>query len=183
VAHTTTGMAGDALREGDDARERHAALFEHVMGRIFRYFRRAVWDRDEAEDLAQETLLRLERSLLDRAYDPTRSFNTWMWMKAHSVYVDWCRKRSNRPNALPDGYEQAGETDGVRAADERHDAQRALRAVARELGDEAYECFLLYYQGGLTHAEVAEVLGRNRKTIAARLDDAHRVIDRVLGRA
>ena len=56
-----------------------------------------------------------------------------------------------------------------------------LVLVVQDLGDEIYEVFCLYYQGGLTQAEIAEALDRDRKTVRKRLRQAHTHIDRLLG--
>src|SRR5262245_12602249 len=93
---TTTGIAGAAAGAG----AAHAALFERVLERVYRYFRKTVWDAGEAEECAQRLLLELARSLKEGRYDPARSFNAWLWMKAHSVFVDWCRERGRRLEPL-----------------------------------------------------------------------------------
>jgi len=171
----TTELAGDALRETRSANERHAALFERVAGRIYRYFVKTVWDRNEAEELAQRTLVELERSLREKSYDPARSFNAWLWLKAHGVFQQWCRERATKKTVPL-------EEPLVRPAppDDKLDAEHVLRELQRRLGDECYEVFVLYYEGGLSQTEVAEAVGRDRKTVAARLRQAHALIEEML---
>jgi RNA polymerase sigma factor (sigma-70 family) len=171
----TTELAGDALRETRSSDERHAALFERVASRIYRYFVKTVWDRNEAEELAQRTLLELEKSLREKSYDPARSFNAWLWLKAHGVFQQWCRERATK-RTVPLVEAPAAPAD----AERRLDAEHVLREVQRRLGDECYEVFVLYYEGGLTQAEVAEAVSRDRKTVAARLRQAHELIGELL---
>lgn len=90
-APETTELAAAAL--GEHAGAARAALFERVLGRVHRYFFRVIGDPDQAEECAQETLLLLERSLHEARYEAGRSFNTWIFLKAHQVYVAWCRRR------------------------------------------------------------------------------------------
>jgi len=176
----TTGIARAAALEPPGDGAAHAALFERVVERIHRYFKKMVFDAGEAEECTQRALLALERSLREGRYDPARSWNAWMWMKAHSVFVDWCRERGRRHEPLPDeALPAAG--DDIRRIDERLDAEAVLRAVERRLGTETYEIFVLRYQGGLTMEEVAETVGRDRKTVAARLKAAHALAERLLG--
>jgi RNA polymerase sigma factor (sigma-70 family) len=183
--HTTTQLAAAAMRDGTPAaRVAHAALFERVVERIHRYFRRLVGG--DADDCVQRTLLLLEESLRSKAYDADRSFNTWMWLKAHTVYAQWCRDRGRAPKALPevDGQPQTIDDQDPALARERElDAATVLEAIRTRLGDETHEAFVLYYEGGLTQAEVAATLGRDRKTVAKRLAEAHALIDRMLGQA
>ncbi len=173
----TTELAGDALRETRSSNERHAALFERIASRIYRYFVKTVWDRNEAEELAQRTLVELERSLREKSYDPARSFNAWMWLKAHGVFQTWCRERATRKTAPLD-------SDPIIPVpahrDEKLDAEHILRELQRRLGDETYEVFVLYYEGGLSQTEVAEAVGRDRKTVASRLRQAHALIEELI---
>jgi RNA polymerase sigma factor (sigma-70 family) len=171
----TTELAGDALRETRSANERHAALFERVAARIYRYFVKTVWDRNEAEELAQRTLVELERSLREKSYDPARSFNAWMWLKAHGVFQQWCRERATKKMAPLE------DVISVPSKHERTlDAEHVLKELQRRLGDECYEVFVLYYEGGLTQTEVAEAVCRDRKTVASRLRQAHELIEELL---
>jgi RNA polymerase sigma factor (sigma-70 family) len=177
----TTELAGEAYRETRAARERHAELFERITARIYRYFAKQVWDAHEAEELAQRTLLELERSLRERSYDPARSFNAWMWLKAHTVFAQWCRDRARRRAALEGGPTAAATlTNATDAVDARLDAEKVLREIQSRLGEETYEVLVLVYEGGLTQAEVADAIGRDRKTIAARLREARDLAQKLL---
>jgi len=181
---TTTELAAEVMRRGTGAaRLEHAALFERILARMHRYFRKTVWRADVADDLVQETIVLLERSLRDGKYDPDRSFNTWMWLKAHTVFAQWCRRQERergRRVPLEPEHENRPGPDPAATTEERLDKDRVLRAVQEEIGDEAYEIFCLYYAGGLTQAEVSEATGRDRKTVREKIRAAHRVIDRLL---
>lgn len=177
--HVTTHLAGQALNESPGRNTQRALLFERIVGRIYRYFRKRVWNAEAAEDLAQQTLLVLECSLRDGSYDPGRSFNTWMWLKAHTVYAQYCRERQRAPITTAEVPEQPAADPATEVAD-KLDAKAVLQALERELGSETYTCFLLYYQGELTHGEVAEVVGRARKTVAQRIGEAQRFCQRFI---
>ncbi len=176
----TTELAGDAFHEPLSERARHAALFERIAERIYGYFRRTVRDATEAEELAQRTLVELERTLRDRSYDPARSFNVWMWLKAHTVYAQWCRERGKRAEELEAEAVPERSPPGEQAVDARLDAEKVLLEVRRRLGDETYEILALCYEGGLTQVEVAEAVGRDRKTVATRLREARALAARLL---
>lgn len=173
----TTELAGEAYRESADASRRHAQLFEPIAARIYRYFSRTVWDPHEAEELAQRTLVELERSIREKSYDPARSFNAWMWLKAHTVFAQWCREREKRSEPLT--AEPIAAKDG--SVDAKLDAERVLREVHLRLGDETYEVLVLAYEGELTQVEIAEAIGRDRKTVAARLAQARALALSLLG--
>jgi RNA polymerase sigma factor (sigma-70 family) len=198
MAHTTTDLAASARRSsGDEARAMRAALYERVLGRIHAYFRKVVFDAGQAEECLSRTLLELERSL-DAApearggYDPARSFNAWMWLKAHTVFAQWCREREREGRAEPGPgarvrprLEPLGDRDPAAPptdVDRRLDAEAVLREVERRLGRETHEAFVLYYAGDLTQQEIAEMLGRDRGTVARRIAEAHALNDVLLGK-
>lgn len=179
--NTTTKLAAEAMRTGAPASKiAHAALFERIIERTHRYFLRMVRDSNEADDCLQQTLVLLEQSLVQKKYEPGRSFNTWMWLKAHTVWAQWCRSREKRMASLPDE-ELIGVGSGdVEASERAMDAKEVLEQVRTRLGEETYEAFVLYYDGGLTQAEVAVAIDRDRKTVRKRLGEAHELIDRLL---
>lgn len=188
--HTTTQLAADAMRSGSQAaRLAHGLLFERVLERVHRYFRRMIRDATEAEDCLSRTIVLLEESLRSNKYDPGRSFNAWMWLKAHTVYAQWCREREKRPAQLEVEVpgervvaRRSSEDDGVGARERALDAAHVLEQVAARLGPEVYECFVLYYEGGLTQEEVATAVERDRKTVRKRIAEAHALIDELLGK-
>lgn len=173
-APRTTELAAAAL--GESAGAARAELFERVLGRVHRYFFRVIGDPDEAEECAQETLLALERSLHEARYDAGRSFNTWIFLKAHQVFVAWCRRRERDARPLPPHLERAPSDDERDQVDRRLDARALLAAVAAELGPETLETFVLRYEGGLTLEQVAEATGCERRTVSRRLARAHELI-------
>jgi RNA polymerase sigma-70 factor (ECF subfamily) len=175
VGKKTTELAAEA---GDATGQ--ALLFERVLGRIHRYFFRLVAQPDQAEECVQETLLLLHRSLCEGTYQPGRSFNTWVFMKAHRVWVDWCRARAREQDREPPP-PQPREPDPAQAVESRLDAQALLATLAERLGPETYEAFVLRYEGGLGLAELAEALDCNRRTISRRLERAHALFDELRG--
>jgi RNA polymerase sigma-70 factor (ECF subfamily) len=176
-------MAAAAAAEPRHESARHSVLFERVLERVYRYFKKMVRDPAAAEECAQQALLQLEASLREGTYDPGCSFNTWLWIKAHSVFVNYCREHARRPAPLGEAEPAApAAADPCARVDERLDAAAILERVEREVGTEAYEIFVLRYQGGLTLEEVAETVGRDRKTVAGRLRAVHAKIDRLLGK-
>jgi len=194
----TTRMAGLAARsQATDAAERRGDVIERVMERVLASFERLLRDPAAAEDCAQRTLIALERSLREGKYDPARSFNAWIWVKAHSVFADWCRERGRRMDPLPEEEAAllaplAAGTPVPKAArasreaetvERRLDAETLLRAVEERLGAETASAFLLRYEGDLSLDEVAEALGRDRRTVTKRIEAAHRLMDRLLGAA
>jgi RNA polymerase sigma factor (sigma-70 family) len=176
-------MAGDAGQGGEQGRALRGELFERIFERIHRYFLKLIYDPQSVDDCLQQTLLRLERSLQEGTYDPRQSFNRWMWIKAHSVYVDYCRSRSRAAGALAEGdAEQAVSAAGHESAvDGKLDLKVVLLRMREELDTETFETFVLRYDQSLSITEVAKLTGRDRKTVRKHLERAVRFAKGLLG--
>ncbi len=171
----TTYLAGQALG-GAEQRSLRAALFERILDRIHRYFARLVFDPHGVEDCLQQTLLALERSLQEGSYDPQQSFNRWMWIKAHSVYVDYCRARARAPGTLPsDDDGVAVRPDGAAGVEAKLDAHALMSVLRKKLAPEDLECFTLFFGEDQTVTDIAALVRMDRKTVRKRIDAARRV--------
>jgi RNA polymerase sigma-70 factor, ECF subfamily len=76
------------LRRGDlDAL---AALVQRYQHRLYRYLLRLVRQRAEAEDLFQQTWLRVASQI--RRFDPRRNFDPWLFTLARNLAIDHLRR-------------------------------------------------------------------------------------------
>jgi RNA polymerase sigma-70 factor (ECF subfamily) len=145
------------------------ALVERYQGRLLNFFlRNGV--KDHAEDLVQETFMRLYRNR-HRAR-PLARFTTFIHTLAHHAWVDHLRKQNRRArllSLLTREHERA-DHQSSRQAPDRIDAARMLDALTP---DHRAAVVLVVYQG-LSHAEAAEALGVPEGTIKSRLHHAIR---------
>src|SRR6202522_4683629 len=98
------------LRRGDlDAL---STLLTRYQNRLYRYLLRMVRQPAEAEDLFQQTWLRVAEKI--QQYDPRRSFEAWLFTLARNLAIDHLRRV--RPESLdePIGDSAAGETAATR---------------------------------------------------------------------
>jgi RNA polymerase sigma factor (sigma-70 family) len=95
------------LRRGDlDAL---SALLTRYQNRLYRYLLRLVREPAEAEDLFQQTWLRVAEKI--RQYDPRRNFEAWLFTLARNLAIDHLRRI--RPESLD---QPAADTAGESAA-------------------------------------------------------------------
>ncbi len=71
------------LRRGD--LEALSALLTRYQNRLYRYLLRLVRDRAEAEDLFQQTWVRVAEKILQ--FDPRRSFEPWLFALARNLAI------------------------------------------------------------------------------------------------
>ena len=84
---------------GDPAAFRTLATLH--TGPIMSYAQRILQDRAEAEDVAQETLLRLWKDAA--RYEPTAKVSTWLHRIAHNLCIDRLRARRDKSDGDAEG--------------------------------------------------------------------------------
>ncbi len=159
------------LRRGDP--EALAALLARYQNRLYRYLLRLVRDPATAEDLFQQTWLRVVQNI--RRYDPRRSFEAWLFSVARNLAIDHLRRY--RPESLdetlPAGNRAA---DLVPTADpgalERVLAVERATLLAEALGElpAIYrEVLTLRFEEEMTLEEIATMLDAPPSTVKTRL--------------
>jgi RNA polymerase sigma-70 factor (ECF subfamily) len=163
-----------ALQDGDlDA---FRVLYERHHRGVFAFVLRSVGDPSTAEDLLQETFVRVFATR--RAYRPLASFRTWLYTIARHLVIDRIRRRR-----APGDPAEEGAVDAVVDPD----ASPHQRAEARELGERLEraierlppaqrEVLLLSRVAGLGHEEIAQVTGVSPGAVRVTL---HRALDRL----
>src|SRR5215831_14884709 len=70
-------------------------LFDRHAGSVYGFLVRRLGDTALAEDLYQETFLRLHRAR--RSYDPSRPLRAWLFAIVHNLLADTRRTQRRRP--------------------------------------------------------------------------------------
>jgi RNA polymerase sigma-70 factor (ECF subfamily) len=148
-------------------------LIEQYQHRLLRYLTYLSGNRELAEDLFQETWIRvLERG---HQYDGRHEFSTWLYAVARNLTLDYLRKK--RPLSL-DGLMEDEEHAPLEPADTRPMAwevmqqqEQAERVNAALVGIpvEYRETVMLRFQEGLALDEIAAVTGAPLGTVKSRL--------------
>lgn len=131
-------------------REALEALVEQYYPKIYQYIYYRVSNREMAQDLTQETFLKLVKSI--RRYQPTASFSTFLYRIAHNTVID--SYRVSHPTENIDLVEDAVSESDMQDTEQRLD----VASVLAKLPEEQQECMILYYYQQLTYREISEVL-------------------------
>jgi RNA polymerase sigma-70 factor, ECF subfamily len=132
---------------------------------VWRFLRRLLGDAATAEDITQETFLRVHRRLPDYAF--RSSFTAWVFRIAHNAGVDELRARARRDRLVPAlaaSPSTAPATTG-RAGEARVELEAALATLPVDLR----EALLLIEVLGLRYAEAATVLSVPVGTVKSRV--------------
>ena len=167
-------------------RESDGAAFEELFRRhrlsLTAFFRKLCREADFAEDLFQETFLRLWTAR--ERYEPTAKFASYLYTVARNVWYNERGRRARRPaeasGEAPPGQDRLSALELARA-DERQLPEAVLEA--RELRRRLDECldgideklrtvFVLSHFGGLKYAQISQQLHVPVGTVKYRLDEA-----------
>ncbi len=141
------------------------AAFEQLILRhqqvVWRTAYRMVGDYHAAEDLAQETFLRVFRAA-DR-YKPTAAFRTYLYRIVVRLCLDHLRKRPPAPGA---GLSQLAEptVPVEQQAEQSEQAGMVQQAVACLPPKQRWAVVLRYYEG-LSSREIADVMQTTAKAV------------------
>ena len=153
-AQDTALLSAYANGDADAARD----LARRIVPRILGYATRLLGDPAEAEDVAQEVMLRLWRAAPTwRAGEA--QVTTWAYRVAVNLCTDRLRaKKLRRSDALDDVAEP--EDGGVTAVDGMIEADRqaALTRALADLPDRQRQAVILRHIEGLANPEIAAIL-------------------------
>lgn len=162
----------ERLRRGDlDAL---AVLVQRYQHRLYRYLLRLVRQPAEAEDLFQQTWLRVAGQI--RRFDPRRNFDAWLFTLARNLAIDQLRRL--KPDSLDEWDEREFELTPAALRDSDAPAIDALIArersefvaVAVEKLPVIYrEVLALRFEEEMKLEEIAEVLDAPLSTVKSRL--------------
>lgn len=162
-------------REGDiDAFE---VLVDQYQLRLFRFCLRTLGDRQDAEDVVQDTLVQAWKSM--NALVEPAAFGTWIYRLASNRCTDVLRKRVSRPAQAYDPEDMSLHADGSASVERTVEARSALErfsVVLATLSSEQRVTWVLYQMEGLSYAEVAETLGISEGSVRGRIHRARLAI-------
>lgn len=146
-------------------------VFDRHAGAAFSLAYRMCGRRALAEDVVQEAFLSLWRS--GARYDRGRgSVRSWVLRAVHNRAIDAFRREAATVSRdIPDdgitGALSAGERIDLEV--ERRDDARLVRSALAELPADQRRVIELAYFGGLSHGQIAEVLGLPAGTVKGRM--------------
>ena len=152
-------------------------LIEQYQHRLLRYLVYLAGNRELAEDLFQETWIRvLERG---HQYDGKHEFSTWLYAVARNLTIDYLRKKSPLSlDGMIDGLMEDERHAPFEPADTRpmawqvvqqHEQAERISAALISIPAEYRETVVLRFQEGLALEEIATVTGAPLGTVKSRL--------------
>lgn len=146
-----------------------AVLVEYNLKLIYRYALRMTRDVEDAEDITQETFVKLWRNL--HKFDLDKNFRTWLLGIAHNTAIDILRKKkdfvfSDFDNEVGDFSETI--VDPTPLPPEifaQAEQKKLLDNALGQLSPASRETLTLYFESDLTFAEIGTIVNKPLNTV------------------
>lgn len=165
-------LATQAAFGDSDAAE---LLIRRYYSSILRYCRWHCPDMETAEDLTQETFIRLFRHLDN--YKARGCFKAWLYTIANRLCIDESRKTSFSPLEEQD----FPTTDDSRLR--RIEDHEQIIGLLRFLSPEQKEAILLRFEEELSFSEIAKIMGCSLRTAQSRVRNGLKIMRKELNHA
>ncbi len=166
-------------------------LYERHYHAILMFILRLVQNRDLAEDLAQETFLRIYNNRC--SWEPRSKFTSWLYRIARNLCIDEKRRYWNRLVHMDSQFNDYRESNPSsfleNVEDQNGDARNAfsskideetIKKAINQLSEEQREVIILNKYQGLSYIEIAEILGATPESIKQRAYRAHLKLRQIL---
>lgn len=145
-------MSHDSPSDAPPARPEAASTLAAWRTRLVALAMKLVWNRDDAEELAQEAFV---RATVKRVSEADPSYGPWLMRTVANLCVNYRRKRKTEPLN-----EMMLQQSGTSASQDRDDLQRLekLRMDMEQLPNQQRIALVLRGMEGLEYEAIAEIM-------------------------
>ncbi|MEZ5072291.1 MAG: sigma-70 family RNA polymerase sigma factor [Bacteroidales bacterium] len=162
-----------AYRKGDSAAIE--ILIQRHRSKVYTYIMLTIRNHQLAEDLFQETFIKVIQSLRSGKYRDNGRFLSWVIRIAHNLIIDHFRKEKQM-NAISNDESEVDLLNNKKLAEDNiedilvhNQIRNEVRALVNALPNDQREVVLLRHYGGLSFKEIAEQTGVSINTALGRM--------------
>ncbi len=146
-------------------------LIGRHAGHVFNFIHQYVKNSDQAEDLTQETFVKIWKNI--KKFDVKKSFRIWMFQIARNTTIDFLRKKKNinfSELEKNDGTEFDAVDESLNPEEilERKSSEEAVTGALEKISDKHRSVITLYYREGFNLREISEIMDQPLDTIKSR---------------
>lgn len=170
ISRVSDARLVEECRRGDQAA--FGELVQRYERRLIRVIQRFIRDPDLAEDLAQETFLRVYERL--EQFDTSRRFGPWLFRIGVNLTLDHLRKRKRRrlTALFSDRGDDRWPDPGVADPRQSIDLHDEVRTIIETIPEKYRTVLVLRDLENFSTSEIAAILDRKEATIRWRLAEA-----------
>jgi len=177
-----TEPAGAIARARTGDADAWGELYREYAPAIFRFCRRALPTREDAEDATMDVFMKLKDKLVQ--YDQSRSFTAWLYKVAANHCWDVLRRRKTRQDKETEDVENVPlehpDPNQLDKLIEQRSSEEVRRALER-LGARARMALVMRYYSDMSYDEIADALGVRRAFVGVVLLRARHELRQALG--
>jgi len=180
MSTTELGQVLAEVRAGNN--DAWGDLYRQYAPAIFRFCRRALPTREDAEDATTEVFMKVRQKL--GTYDASRPFTAWLYKVASNHCWDMLRRRRIRQDletgdleTLPLEHPDPSVLERLQA---EHSSKEVRNGLAK-LPDRARMALVLRYYADMSYDEIADTLGVRRAFVGVLLLRARHQLREALG--
>jgi RNA polymerase sigma-70 factor (ECF subfamily) len=151
-------------RAGDA--EAWGTLYREYAPAMFRFCRRALPTREDAEDATMDIFIKIQKNLVQ--YDATRSFSAWLYKVAANHCWDILRRRKIRQDKETEDVENVPLEHPDPSVLDKMIEERTSEEVRKALGKmgaRARMALVMRYYSDMSYDEIADALGVRRQFV------------------
>ncbi len=145
-------------------------LVDKYKHMVFTLALRMVKNREEAEEVSQDTFIRVYNSL-DK-FKGESKFSTWLYRITYNKSLDCLKKQKRTIDSFSvDGYDDMNfpDMENIINGIERKERKIEIAKVLKELSPDDNTLITLFYYEDLSLAEISEVMGISSNTVKVKL--------------
>ena len=143
-------------QQGDT--EAFGMIYERYVDDVYRFFYYRLFQRDEAEDLTEATFLKAWHGLKGLRLDEPLNLKAWLLRIARHLWIDRHRRHREHAPLEAAASHPASEPDPEATLLQAEEREQLAQALA-QLPDRLRDVVVYRFIHGLTHREVAELMG------------------------
>ena len=151
-------------------------LLNRTQSKLFTYIMFVVRDHDLADDIFQETFVKVITKLQQGQYTDSGKFLFWLTRIAHNCIMDWYRTQNGRHLVEPNEDNNLENLQGASVLDIDHESELVNEQVLRDVkkmmealpAPQREVVYMRYYQQ-LSFKEIAELTGVSINTSLGRM--------------
>jgi RNA polymerase sigma-70 factor (ECF subfamily) len=150
-------------------------LIDSHRRRVYDYIMMMVKDGDVAEDICQETFIKVVRFIDEGRYTDNGKFFSWVMRIAHNLVIDYFRqnKQANKVGESDAGFDLLGSlkfsSDTVEDRMVSAQIESDVRRLVEHLPDEQREVVKMRYYSDMSFKDIAEQTGVSINTALGRM--------------
>ncbi len=162
------------LLKAGDAAHAFECVLEHFESRVYRLCRAILRNPGDAEDAAQESLIRIWKAL--PRFDGRAALSTWIYAITRNRCLTALERRRETQSLSDAAIEQEADAASAVVAKDPEDPLALLRELAEELPERYRRVLILFYYEERSVSEVASLLAIPEGTVKTNLHRARALL-------